>query len=244
MVVLPVRRVKNVFVSFLLLSQCALLYFVSHLSGFLLLCRVRGVAPSSATMSLEFESCRQDLARRFELPAFGRVSKKWCKRHRVRWQIHYAKLKERRYIPQEALEQKVAWLQKLLAQVCTFVTQIWGSPGDPQIWVTTICLNGYGPFLGSPGDPKFGVKNATKKQEKCDHVFETKASIFWNWAKWLLVQAAGKEVILVNLDETGVGYSFPGARGNVMKSALGPRSAAHLHRRLHLSGEWWPTLVW
>lgn len=78
-------------------------------------------------------------------------------------------------------------------------------------------------FLGSPGDPRFGVKNGTKKQQKCDYVFETKASIFWNWAKWLLVKAAGEEVILINLDETGVGYSFPGAHGNVVKRGAWPK---------------------
>ena len=41
------------------------------------------------------------------------------------------------------------------------------------------------------------------------------------WTDWLLAEAssAGREPVIVNLDETSVSYSFHGARGNVVKQA-------------------------
>ena len=45
------------------------------------------------------------------------------------------------------------------------------------------------------------------------------AAAIWGWSNWLAAEAirAGKELLLLNLDETPIPLTFPHTRGNVMR---------------------------
>jgi len=76
-----------------------------------LLSNPEGVAPSSSSLCIEFESRRAKLAQQHhlrELNVLGKVGRKWCKKFRKHWSITYRKLKERKNIPPEELAEKVA----------------------------------------------------------------------------------------------------------------------------------------
>jgi len=74
--------------------------------------------------------------------------------------------------------------------------------------------------IDSLRDPKNGVTTGTKKAPSLapKTVCLSQASIFFRWANWMVRNVpAGKKPLFINMDETSVGLSYPGQKGNVVQ---------------------------
>ena len=191
---------------------------------------VHGMAPTSAQVFAHFNQTAASQPVSF-LPTRRNINR-WVAQWRSRWGLKRRKLRDADALDEEALRAKVRIISRNVAPIL-------GPDSSPKNKSST--LHGIGfwvrfpvCFLGPTNPPKFSVLSALclkfwfQPQPR-------QVNVFWQTFAYLRQKyaSAGKQLLLLNLDETSVLYTPECPVGCVMPNqAWKQRHPGHPHRRV------------